>query len=116
MKTIYCEKEEDWAGTLREVEFLRKQRHPCIIDVCDCFILSHPRVLHILMQYCETGDLGKVISNAQKSNGNIPEGNILKWVYQIALALHYIHENGYDYIKYIFIHHSYSLILYLLNI
>ena len=46
------------------------------------------------MSYCEAGDLGKMIQAARKSKTNIPESQIIKWSMQIALALHFLHENG----------------------
>lgn len=75
------------------------------------------RILNIVMSYCEAGDLGKVISAARKSRTNISEAQIIKWSMQvwfyisiqfgvqcayfsilknikIALALHFLHENG----------------------
>jgi NIMA (never in mitosis gene a)-related kinase len=94
MKTIFCEKESDWDMIISEIRFLRVLRHPCIIDICDGFIIPQPRMLHIVMQYCETGDLGKVISTAKKTKSSLPEVQVARWSYQISLAMHHIHENG----------------------
>lgn len=60
MKTIFSEKESHMTQTLLEVRFLRGNRHPCIIDVYDVFLTDKPRVLHIVMPFCEAGDLSNV--------------------------------------------------------
>lgn len=94
MKTIFTEKDADMDETLREVRYLRMNRHPCIIEVHDGFITLLPRMLHIVMPYCESGDLDTVIKNAKKNKTNIGEDKILRWVVQIGLAIHFLHENG----------------------
>ena len=94
MKTIFTEREIDMKDTLHEVRFLRQNRHPCIIDVHDGFMTSQPRMLFIVMPYCEGGDLDAVIKNTKKSKQNLSEEKILKWSVQIGLAMHFLHENG----------------------
>jgi serine/threonine protein kinase len=42
-KTIFCDKESQMVETMREVQFLRRNRHPCIIDLHDGFITMQPR-------------------------------------------------------------------------
>lgn len=80
--------------TLREVRFLRVNRHPCIIDVHDGFMTSQPRLLFIVMPYCEGGDLDGLIKITKKAKSNISEDKIIKWSIQIALAIHFLHENN----------------------
>ena len=94
MKTIFTEREVDMKDTLREVRFLRMNRHPCIIDVHDGFMTSQPRMLFIVMPYCEGGDLDSVIKAAKKNKSIIQEDKIIKWIIQIGLGLHFLHENG----------------------
>ena len=94
MKTIFTEKEINMKDTLHEVRFLRRNRHPCIIDVHDGFMTSQPRMLYIVMPYCEGGDLDALIKNTKKSRQTLSEEKILKWSIQIALAMHFLHENG----------------------
>lgn len=95
-KSIYCENETDLTNILLEIKFLRQHRHPCIIDIHDGFLTLRQtkNILYIIMQYCETGDLGKIITNAQTTKKNIPESQIIKWTIQIALALHFLHESS----------------------
>lgn len=94
-KTIYTEKEGYYQETLREVRFLRTYgMHPFIMEIYDCYVIASPRVLHIIMPYCEAGDLGKIVQQHRKSRTYVPEGQVMKWTLQIALALQYLHKNG----------------------
>lgn len=52
------------------------------------------RVVHIVMHYCESGSLASVISSAKKTKTFIAEAQILKWVVQLTLALHFLHERN----------------------
>jgi serine/threonine protein kinase len=65
-----------------------------ITDVYDGFITTHPRLLCIVMPYCEGGDLNLIIKNTKKIKSFIPEEKILKWIFQIGVAIHFLHENG----------------------
>lgn len=94
IKTIFAERESEMREMLREVRFLRMNRHPCIIDVYDGFIISNPRLLYIVMPYCEGGDLDGFIKNTRRNKSNIPEDKVLRWSSQIGLAIHFLHENG----------------------
>ena len=94
IKTIFAERESEMKEMLREVRFLRMNRHACIIEVYDGFIISNPKMLYIVMPYCEGGDLDGYIKNTRKNKTNIPEEKILKWSMQIGLAIHFLAENG----------------------
>jgi len=94
-KTIYLQEERYYFETLREVKFLRQYgRHPFIMEIFDCYVIAQPKVLHIIMPYCEAGDIGKVISKHKKNKTTLPEPMVLKWTLQIALALQYLHKHG----------------------
>jgi len=82
------------AGALQEVKFLRINRHPGIIDVIDVFMMAQPRVLNIVMTFCEAGDLAKTIQHAQKNHNLLSEAQILKWMSQLFLALHFLQSNN----------------------
>ena len=43
---MLCEREADMKEMMREVKFLRMNRHPCIIDIHDGFISAQPRFIH----------------------------------------------------------------------
>mmetsp|Transcript_26489 Transcript_26489/g.36473 ORF Transcript_26489/g.36473 Transcript_26489/m.36473 type:complete len:761 (+) Transcript_26489:177-2459(+) len=98
IKSMFCPKESDYHCVLREVRYLRAHRHPCIIDVVDAFVISNPRVVHIVMPYCESGNLSTVIATAKKSGGTapamLPESQIMKWMLQLCLALQFLHDNS----------------------
>lgn len=89
-KTIYCEKEEYLTESLKEVCFLRANRHPAIIDVHDCFITTQPRVLYMVMSYCETSSISKFISLSKKSSSTVPESKIQNWIVQVCYFLSFI--------------------------
>ena len=94
-KTIYAQEERYYIETLREVRFLRRYGvHPFIIDIFDCYAIAQPRVLHIIMPYCEAGDIGKVIAKHKKSKSVIAEPMLIKWILQIGLALQFLHKHG----------------------
>mmetsp|Transcript_20697 Transcript_20697/g.18847 ORF Transcript_20697/g.18847 Transcript_20697/m.18847 type:complete len:737 (+) Transcript_20697:44-2254(+) len=93
MKTIFSEHEKEMQKSLREVVFLRIYRHPCIIDIHDAFLTQQPKILHIVMPYCEGGDMGKLIATNRKNGVSINEHQIMKWSLQLALALHFLHEH-----------------------
>lgn len=93
MKTIFSEHQSEMQKSLNEVVILRTYRHPYIIDILDSYCTMQPKILHIVMHYCEGGDLGKSIIAAKKSSVSISEHLIIKWSIQLALALHFLHEN-----------------------
>jgi NIMA (never in mitosis gene a)-related kinase len=94
IKTILCSKDSELGPVLREIRFLRANRHPCIIDVHDAFITANPvRVVNIVMHYCESGTLASVISSAKKNRSSIPEAQLSKWFIQLLLALNFLHSN-----------------------
>lgn len=78
---------------LKEIWFLRLNRHPCIIDVHDAFVTLNPRVVHIVMHYCESGTIASVIASAKKTKTSISEAQIVKWIVQLSLGMNFLHEN-----------------------
>jgi hypothetical protein len=43
IKTQLCPKESEFHSVLKEVRALRWNRHPCIIDLHDAFLMLNPR-------------------------------------------------------------------------
>lgn len=74
----------------QEVVLLANLRHPCIVRYEGSFIQDGH--LHIVMQYCENGDLGAKIRDARKAKTYFDEGQILSWFTQLAMAVAYIHR------------------------
>ena len=66
-------------------------QHPNIVSYKESFQDS-AGVLHIIMGYCEGGDLG---SRLKTYGGQLlPETRVVEWFVQIALALQYLHERN----------------------
>ena len=74
----------------QEVVLLSALRHPCIVSYRGCFIQDGH--LHIIMEYCEGGDLASKIKAARKAGVLFDEAQILDWFAQLALAVAYIHR------------------------
>ncbi|CAE7439531.1 Nek1 [Symbiodinium natans] len=75
---------------VKESRLLAALKHPYIVRYRHSFIESG--WLCIFMDYCEGGDLSKVIESAKRRGQRLPEEQILRWITQALLALKYIHE------------------------
>lgn len=71
-----------------EVDLLKRLNHPNIVGYRESFIANE--ALCIVMQYCDGGDLCDRIKDAKKVL--FPEAQVLHWFVQMALGLHYMHE------------------------
>jgi NIMA (never in mitosis gene a)-related kinase len=74
-----------------EVDLLRKLNHPNIVGYEESFLTKKKDTLCIVMTYCDGGDLAGIIKGAKKQR--FSENKVLEWFVQIALGLHYMHEN-----------------------
>lgn len=95
-------KEKD--QSFREVELLAKLKHPNVVEYNESFEVDN--VLHIVMAYCDGGDLADKIKEQQKvreqlrrldndptdSRGYFPISQVLDWFVQMAMAIKYLHE------------------------
>ena len=85
--------EEKQKSALSEVSVLKKCKHPNIILFKEAFITRKPkRVLHLITEYAENGDLEHIKKNHKQKNEYFEEKIIINWLIQICLALKYIHE------------------------
>mmetsp|Transcript_27387 Transcript_27387/g.63800 ORF Transcript_27387/g.63800 Transcript_27387/m.63800 type:complete len:475 (+) Transcript_27387:60-1484(+) len=75
---------------VKESRLLAALKHPYIVRYRHSFIETG--WLCIFMDYCEGGDLSKVIESAKRRGQRLPEDQILRWITQALLALKYIHE------------------------
>lgn len=68
---------------------MQRLRHPNLVGYQDSFVTkSH---LCIVMTYCDGGDLGARIKQA--NGALLHEAQVLHWFVQMALGLHFMHEN-----------------------
>lgn len=74
-----------------EIKLLQKLQHPNIVGYKEDFYSRNRESLCIVMNYCDGGDLTAKIKSARRRL--FPEDTILNWFVQMALGLHYMHEN-----------------------
>lgn len=73
--------EEERAQSMQEVVLLASLQHPCIVEYRESFIQDGN--LHIVMQYCENGDLASKIKSARDARKHFDEAQILDWFAQL---------------------------------
>lgn len=72
-----------------QAALLSQLHHPNIVSYKESFQDSSG-ILHIVMGYCEGGDL---CTRLKKYEGQLlPETQVVEWFVQIALALQYLHD------------------------
>lgn len=74
----------------KEVELLRRLKHPNIINCLDSFMERNE--MYIVLEYAGGGDLSKLIRYFRKKNQLIVERTILKYFTQVCSAVEYIHS------------------------
>ncbi|CAJ1397436.1 unnamed protein product [Effrenium voratum] len=75
---------------IKESRLLAALKHPYIVRYRHSF--HEQGWLCIFMDYCEGGDLSKIIESAKRRSQRLPEEQVLRWITQALLALKYIHE------------------------
>src|SRR4051812_19087917 len=71
----------------------RAQDHPGIVDYVENF-LDKDRNLCIVMGYCEGGDMTGYLGKLQKNRTPLHEREVLYFLVQMCLALHYLHTQN----------------------
>lgn len=74
----------------KEASLLARLRHPYIVRYRESF--TDYGWLCILMDFCEGGDLSKVIAEARRGRKPLAETQVLMWTTQAILALKYLHD------------------------
>ncbi|RLV89002.1 Serine/threonine-protein kinase KIN3 [Spathaspora sp. JA1] len=74
-----------------ELRILRELTHPNIVKYYHDEHVPEKKSIHIYMEYCEGGDLAKLISNFKKNKESIPEEFIWQVLVQTLLALYRCH-------------------------
>lgn len=85
-----AESSKEAEDAAKEGRLLASLRHPFIVRYRDSFFEA--RLLCIVMDFCEGGELAKYIRRARKTRQRIVEEQVLRWFTQAMLALKYIHE------------------------
>ena len=79
---------------LEEVNILKELDHPNIISFKGAFKSNDDKYLNIITEYIPQGDLEKKIETNYKDKNYFEENNILNWLFQVCLAIQYLHENS----------------------
>ena len=87
---IFDMSEKEAAQAKVEAALLADLAHPCIVSYIDSFIQEGH--LHIVMEYCEDGDLGSAMKRAREEGAHFSEAQILDWFAQLCFAVCYIHD------------------------
>ncbi|GME77015.1 unnamed protein product [Ambrosiozyma monospora] len=78
-----------------EFKILRELQHPNIVEYLGHEDIEKDSMLHIYMEYCDGGDLSKLIKKYKEKDEFIPENLIWEIFTQVLLALYKCH-NGVD--------------------
>lgn len=84
--------EKEKQQLVSEVNILRELRHPSIVRYYDRIIDKQNQKIWIVMEYCEGGDLLKMLKKLKKDKELLPEETIWKFFMQIVLAVYEIHR------------------------
>ncbi|KAF3989505.1 hypothetical protein FT663_01749 [Candidozyma haemuli var. vulneris] len=76
---------------ISELRILRELNHPNVVKYYLHDHLPEEKVIHIYQEYCDGGDLGKVISTFKKNGDTVPEGFVWEVMTSTLLALHRCH-------------------------
>lgn len=76
---------------ISELRILRKLNHSNIVKYACHDHIAERKAIHIYQEYCDGGDLGKVISTFRKNTESVPEEFIWEVLVQTLLALHRCH-------------------------
>lgn len=74
----------------KEIEILDQLSHPNIVQFLGSMLVKHETKLHIYMEICEGGDLGKKIRNQEPVH--FEEWEITPWMRDIATGIEYLHS------------------------
>lgn len=75
-----------------EVNILKKIDHPNIISFKGAFIDKNKKLLNMITEYADNGDLGQLLNQNQENKEYFEESQLLDWLIQCSSALQYLHE------------------------
>ncbi|KAK2945861.1 putative G2-specific protein kinase nimA [Blattamonas nauphoetae] len=98
---VYAWKEVHYAGMsekektllVNEVNILRELHHPNIVRYYDRIVDKHNAKLYIIMEYCDGGDLGRVIRRCREKSVYVDEDVVWKILAQLSSALKDCHSH-----------------------
>lgn len=76
---------------ISELRILRELDHPNVVKYYRHDHVPEKKSIHIYQEYCDGGDLAKVISTFKREQNTVPEGFIWEVLVQMLLALHRCH-------------------------
>lgn len=76
---------------ISELRILRELNHPHIVKYLRHDHLPEKKAIHIYQEFCEGGDLGKVISTFKRNKKRVPEQFVWQVLVETLLALHRCH-------------------------
>ncbi|KAI9223655.1 Nek2 bound To hybrid compound 21 [Blastocladiella britannica] len=85
-------KDKERQQLVQEVNILRDLRHPNIVRYLSRYVDRGNYVINIIMEYCEGGDLSRVIKLHRQTQKYISEETIWTYFAQLAAALHECHH------------------------
>ncbi|XP_077083568.1 uncharacterized protein LOC143736762 [Siphateles boraxobius] len=91
VKEINCRDKKSHHRVKKEVKILKSLNHGYIVSYVDSFEDKDNQRFYIVMEYCEGGDLSKLM---EKQKGVFEEKQILDWLVQICLALQYLFKKN----------------------
>ncbi len=88
--------EKEKESVALEIKLLAALDHPGIVDYVENFVdpRDKDRNLCIVMGYCEGGDMTGYLAKLQKNRTPLHERDILYFLVQMCLALHFLHTQN----------------------
>jgi NIMA (never in mitosis gene a)-related kinase len=84
--------EKEKQNIVSEVNILKELHHPNIVQYYDRIIDKQNQKIYIIMEYCEGGDIGKIIKKLKTTQEHFPEELIWKFFIQVLQALKFCHN------------------------
>ncbi|XP_054648413.1 NIMA-related kinase 12 [Dunckerocampus dactyliophorus] len=91
VKRIKLEGKRTQRAILQEAEIIRKLQLPHIVNCSDALVSPDDGYIYIVMDYCDGGTLDDKVRE-RKPSDYFPEGVVMGWFVQVALAVRYIHK------------------------
>ncbi|RKP29480.1 kinase-like protein [Metschnikowia bicuspidata] len=76
---------------ISELRILRELKHEHVVRYMRHDHIAERKAIHIYQEYCDGGDLGKVIATIKKNRETVPEEFVWEVLVQTLLALHRCH-------------------------